>query len=90
MQLIAQTVEGLPVQVLPDGRMDAKNAARYCGISVKTMAMRRCDGSGPPFVKQGRIFYFREDLDSWMRSGMKASTAQPSGSELAEKRRRAS
>lgn len=67
---------GASVFVLPDGRMDAKNAAIYCGMSVKTMAMKRCDGTGPRYVKRGRIFYFREDLDAWMRDAMKASTAK--------------
>ena len=69
-------LSGVAVSVLPDGRMDAKNAARYCGLSVKTMAMRRCDGTGPRFAKQGRIFYFREDLDAWLREGLARSTAQ--------------
>lgn len=69
-------LSGVAVLVLPDGRMDAKNAARYCGLSVKTMAMKRCDGSGPRFVKHGRVFYFRSDLDSWLREGLAGSTAQ--------------
>lgn len=64
------------VSVLPDGRMDAKNAAIYCGLSAKTLAMKRCDGTGPKFVKPGRVFYFREDLDNWLRSSHASSTAQ--------------
>ncbi len=58
------SVQGIAVQVLPDGRMDTKNAARYCGLSEKTMAMKRCTGTGPKYVKRGRIFYHRADLDS--------------------------
>lgn len=72
-------LRGVAVLVLPDGRMDAKNAARYCGLSVKTMAMKRCEGTGPRFVKQGRVFYFRDDLDTWMRQGLAGSTAQRRG-----------
>jgi len=29
--------------------MDTKNAALYLGLSIKTLAMKRCDGTGPPF-----------------------------------------
>jgi len=64
------------VTVLPDGRMDAKNAAAYCGLTVKTLAMKRCAGNGPRFVKLGRIFYFQKDLDDWLRRDVVASTAQ--------------
>lgn len=66
----------IKVSVLPDGRMDAKNAAIYCGLSAKTLAMKRCDGTGPKFVKPGRVFYFQEDLDEWLRSSHAKSTAQ--------------
>jgi len=39
--------------------------------------MMRCNGNGPKFVKRGRIFYFREDLDSWLNAGGRfTSTAQ--------------
>jgi hypothetical protein len=69
-------MSGIAVLVLPDGRMDAKNAARYCGLSVKTMAMKRCEGTGPRYVKQGRVFYYREHLDAWLKEGLVGSTAQ--------------
>lgn len=65
------------VVMYPDGRLDAKNASSYIGLSEKTLAMMRCNGTGPRFVKRGRIFYFREDLDSWLNaSGRFTSTAQ--------------
>jgi hypothetical protein len=69
----AQHVE---VTVLPDGRMDAKNAASYLGLSIKTLAMMRCNGNGPKFVKRGRVFYYRSDLDDWLLAGRAGSTAQ--------------
>jgi hypothetical protein len=69
-------VRSLDVVMLPDGRLDAKNSATYCGLSVKTLAMKRCDGTGPKFVKQGRVFYFREDLDEWLGGNRATSTAQ--------------
>ena len=64
------------VFVLPDGRMDAKNAAAYCGVSVKTLAIKRSQGTGPKFRKMGRVFYYREDLDAWLKRGIVNSTAQ--------------
>jgi hypothetical protein len=55
------------VTVLPDGRMDTRNAAIYAGLAEKTMAMMRCDGKGPEYIKMGKVFYFREKLDEWVR-----------------------
>jgi hypothetical protein len=63
------------VTILPDGRMDRKNAARYCGLSEKTLAMYAYRGSGPSFVKRGKVFYFREDLDRWIQEGKWSATA---------------
>lgn len=62
----------------PDGRMDTDNASRYLGISKKTLAQWRSDGDKtPPYIKKGRIFYFKEDLDSWLTDqGKHTSTAQ--------------
>lgn len=68
--------KAVEVTVLPDGRMDAKNAASYLGLSPKTLAMMRCAGSGPKFVKRGRVFYYRQDLDEWLIAGRVTSTPQ--------------
>ena len=65
------------INMFPDGRLDSKNAAIYLGFSEKTLAMMRCQGTGPEYIKRGRIFYFREDLDAWInRSVKRTSTAQ--------------
>jgi hypothetical protein len=64
------------VIVLSDGRMDRKNAALYVGLSAKTLAMKACMGTGPKFVKRGRVWYRKEDLDAWLSRGEIASTAQ--------------
>jgi len=69
--------KNIEVVIFPDGRMDAANAAEYLGLSQKTLAMRRCQGTGPKFIKRGRIFYFKEDLDAWINQAEKrSSTAQ--------------
>jgi hypothetical protein len=72
----ASTIEIKKVIVLPDGRMDTKNAARYLGLSEKTLAMMRSTGTGPAFVKRGRVFYYQMDLDQWLRASRVISTAQ--------------
>ena len=65
------------IETYPDGRMDAKNAAKYIGLAPKTLAMMRCTGTGPKFIKRGRVFYFRSDIDEWMKAqGRLLSTAQ--------------
>jgi hypothetical protein len=63
-QMRVRTVE---VHILPDGRMDRKNAAAYLGLSGKTLAMYAGRQTGPPFVRlAGRVFYFRDHLDDWL------------------------
>jgi len=69
----------LSVEIFPDGRMNTKNAARYLGLSEKSLAAHRCQGTGPRFVKRGRIFYFQSDLDRWISEGLRTSTARGSG-----------
>ena len=65
------------IRVLPDGRLTALDAAAYCGISYKSMALYRSQGNGPPFVKLGKsVFYHKADLDAWLASCRVASTAE--------------
>lgn len=65
------------VMIFPDGRMDTRNAALYLALSEKTLAMLRCQGTGPKFLKRGRVFYFKSDLDDWLNApGRYRSTAQ--------------
>lgn len=61
-------IEPVRIRVLPDGRMDRKNAAKYLNRKSKTLAMWAMSGTGPPVHKvQGRCFYFKEDLDRLIR-----------------------
>lgn len=64
------------IHMLPDGRVDAKNAAAYVGLSVKTLAGKRCRGTGPQFLKRGRVFYYVTDLDAWLQAARVQSTAK--------------
>lgn len=70
-------IETVSVKMYPDGRLDSRNAALYLGLEEKTLAMKRSDGTGSCFIKRGRIFYFKEDLDAWINECSRAkSTAQ--------------
>jgi len=70
-------IDSHKIIVFPDGRMDALNASTYVGLSIKTMAMMRSKGTGPEFIKRGRIFYYQDDLDKWLNANGKAvSNAQ--------------
>jgi hypothetical protein len=63
-------VEQVRVRILPDGRMTREDAARYLGHQPKTLAMWALSGKGPRSVKVGgRCFYFRSDLDAFIRGG---------------------
>jgi hypothetical protein len=74
---VNRNLERLRVTIFPDGRLDTDNAAQYLGLSPKTLAMMRSAGTGPKFVKRGRVFYFLEDLRAWMGEQPRVnSTAQ--------------
>ena len=75
--LNTQSLESISISMFPDGRLDVKNAARYLGLKEKTLAMMRGSGTGPRFIKRGRVFYYKEDLDAWLNAaGRFISTAQ--------------
>ena len=76
MTLIWTKIVPISLQILPDGRMDTRNAALYLGCSPKTLAHMRCNGKGPAFLKPGRVWYFCADLDQWLAGhGKRRSTA---------------
>ena len=69
--------ETITVQVYPDGRVDTKNASLYLGFSVKSLATYRTLGTGPHYIKRGRVFYYIDDLDEWIKKFSRVtSTAQ--------------
>lgn len=63
---MSHQIERVKVVVFPDGRLDTENAARYLGLSPKTLAMMRTAGTGPKFIKRGRVFYYLDDLEAWL------------------------
>jgi hypothetical protein len=72
--MVEGAVDQVRVRQLPDGRLTRDNAARYLGHSPKTLAMWQVRGLGPPSVKVGgRVFYYRADLDAFVRRGSAAA-----------------
>jgi predicted DNA-binding transcriptional regulator AlpA len=64
---------GLPLRYLrtPD-------AARFVGLSIRTLEKHRIYGTGPRYSKLGgRVLYAVDDLEAWVQSGVKASTSDP-------------
>jgi len=60
-------IKPITIHVYPDGRMDAKNAAAYLGLSPKTLAMMRSNGTGPRYIKPGRVFYYEDQIKEWLQ-----------------------
>jgi excisionase family DNA binding protein len=61
----------------PETYFRPREAAEYLRSSESTLAKKRLNGNGPPFVRIGRaIRYRRSDLDSWMSSSIRRSTSE--------------
>lgn len=69
------TISTVQVIQTPDGRLDRRNSALYLGVSEKTLAHWACYGKGPKFIKRGRVWYYRADLDAWLGTTAVSSTA---------------
>jgi hypothetical protein len=66
--------------VLPDGTMRRRDAARALGVSLHTMNSWARRGDGPPFrVVSGRAYYRRDDLEAWVVRRARASAAGAGG-----------
>ena len=66
---------------LPEGMNPALNseqAARYTGLSPKTLEKMRSHGRGPRFVRISRnaVRYLKPDLDVWLSSLTVSSTSR--------------
>ncbi|MCD6056412.1 MAG: hypothetical protein K0R12_1374 [Gammaproteobacteria bacterium] len=80
-------IQSVLVDMFPDGRFNVENAARYLGLSPKTLATLRVNGQGPRFIKRGRIFYYLDDLDAWLNAhGRLCSTGQARAKQSSDKR----
>jgi predicted DNA-binding transcriptional regulator AlpA len=63
-----QTVEKL---------LDQKVAAHLLSLSVRTLERHRVAGTGPRFVRLGRLVRYRQrDVADWVEKNLRASTSE--------------
>lgn len=57
-------------------RMTVRQAAEYIGVERQFLDRRRNDGTGPEYLKLGRlVFYERTLLDEWISAQRRRSTS---------------
>ncbi|UDL92068.1 helix-turn-helix domain-containing protein [Mesorhizobium sp. PAMC28654] len=70
---MADSLAGLPPRFLR-----TPEAARFLGLSDRTLEKHRTYGTGPGYRKLGgRVVYSIEDLQTWADRGAKNSTSDP-------------
>jgi predicted DNA-binding transcriptional regulator AlpA len=63
---------------LPPRYLRTPEAARFLGLSDRTLEKHRTYGTGPRYSKLGgRVVYRLDDLQAWVERGAKASTSDP-------------
>lgn len=61
---------------LPPRYLRTSEAARFVGLSGRTLEKHRCYGTGPTYSKiGGRVVYRIEDLQTWVQRGATQSTS---------------
>ncbi|AWC24832.1 MULTISPECIES: helix-turn-helix transcriptional regulator [Hyphomicrobiales] len=64
---------------LPPRLLRTKEAARFLGISLRTLEKHRTYGTGPLYRKiGGRVLYAVRDLEAWSAIGTRKSTRDKS------------
>jgi predicted DNA-binding transcriptional regulator AlpA len=68
---------------LPLRFLRTPEAARFLGLSGRTLEKHRYFGTGPAYRRLGgRVVYAIEDLKAWADRGLKYSTSDPGQDEL--------
>ena len=77
-----------PLAGLPPRFLRTPEAARFLGLSGRTLEKHRTYGTGPTYRKiGGRVIYALDDLKAWADLGAKVSTSDPgAGTVLPAKR----
>ena len=77
-----------PMAGLPPRLLRTPDAARFLGISIRTLEKHRTYGTGPVYRKiGGRVVYAVEDLQAWTAIGARRSTTDQTGSRVFPARR---
>jgi predicted DNA-binding transcriptional regulator AlpA len=67
-----------PLAGLPPRFLRTPEAARFLGLSGRTLEKHRTYGTGPKYRKiGGRVVYALDDLKAWADLGAKTSTSDP-------------
>jgi predicted DNA-binding transcriptional regulator AlpA len=67
-----------PLAGFPPRYLRTPEAARFLGLSHRTLEKHRTYGTGPTYRKiGGRVVYALEDLQAWAERGSKTSTSDP-------------
>ncbi|MFO1116561.1 MAG: helix-turn-helix domain-containing protein [Beijerinckiaceae bacterium] len=67
-----------PAAGLPPRYLRTPEAARFLGLSGRTLEKHRTYGTGPAYRKLGgRVVYALDDLQAWAGRGAKQSTSDP-------------
>ncbi len=77
-----------PMADFPPRFLRTPEAARFLGLSGRTLEKHRTYGTGPRYSKLGgRVVYRLNDLQAWVERGAKSSTSDPgTGTVLPAKR----
>jgi predicted DNA-binding transcriptional regulator AlpA len=63
---------------MPPRFLRTPEAARFLGLSDRTLEKHRTYGTGPAYRKLGgRVVYALDDLQAWADRGTKTSTSDP-------------
>jgi predicted DNA-binding transcriptional regulator AlpA len=63
---------------IPPRYLRTPEAARFLGLSGRTLEKHRTFGTGPAYRKiGGRVVYRVEDLQRWADQGLRISTSDP-------------
>ena len=73
---------------IPQRYLRTQEAAKFLGLSERTLEKHRTYGTGPTYRKLGgRVVYAVEDLQAWADQGLVTSTSDPrAGTVLPAKR----
>ena len=75
---------------LPPRYLRTPEAARFLGLSGRTLEKHRTYGTGPRYSKiGGRVVYAIADLQAWVGRGRKSSTSDETGETVLPAKRHA-